>query len=50
MTTPKKKHPRWAGNPRQYQIRAFQKSGIDDPVSLGLCDEFSSPLREGYAA
>lgn len=31
-----------------YDLRAFQKSGIDDPISLGLCDEESTPLRPEY--
>lgn len=31
-----------------YDIRAFQKVGIDDPVSLGLCNEESKPLRPEY--
>lgn len=31
-----------------YDLRAFQKSGIPDPISLGLCDEESRPLREEY--
>lgn len=33
-----------------YDLRAFQKSGIDDPVTLGLCDELATPLRPEYAA
>lgn len=37
----------WPDDPF-YDIRAFQKSGIEDPVSLGLCDEFASPLRSEY--
>lgn len=31
-----------------YDLRAFQKSGIKDPISLGLCDEESKPLRDEY--
>ena len=31
-----------------YDLRAFQRSGIDDPISLGLCDEESTPLRAEY--
>lgn len=31
-----------------YDLRAFQKSGIEDPMSLGLCDEESTPLRPEY--
>lgn len=31
-----------------YDRRAFQKSGIGDPISLGLCDEESTPLRPEY--
>lgn len=33
-----------------YDLRAFQKSGIEDPMSLGLCDLESTPLRPEYAA
>lgn len=39
----------WPDDPF-YDLRAFQKSGIEDPVILGLCDEFSTPLREDYAS
>lgn len=31
-----------------YDLRAFQKSGIEDPITLGLCDEMSTPLRAEY--
>ena len=31
-----------------YDLRAFQKVGIDDPISLGLCDEESTALRPEY--
>lgn len=31
-----------------YDLRAFQRSGIDDPESLGLCDLISTPLRAEY--
>ena len=31
-----------------YDLRAFQKSGIEDPESLGLCDLESKPLRAEY--
>lgn len=33
-----------------YDLRAFQKSGIEDPESLGLCDALATPLRKEYAA
>lgn len=32
-----------------YDVRAFQSSGIDDPVTLGLCDPLTGPLRPEYA-
>lgn len=31
-----------------YDLRAFQRSGIPDPESLGLCDAESRPLRAEY--
>lgn len=31
-----------------YDLRAFQKVGIEDPISLGLCDLESTPLRPEY--
>jgi hypothetical protein len=31
-----------------YDLRAFQKSGIEGPVSLGLCDVEAKPLRDEY--
>ena len=37
----------WPVDP-YYDLRAFQKAGIHDPVSLGLCDEESKPLRAEY--
>lgn len=37
----------WPLDPH-YDLRAFQKSGIDDPESLGLCDLVSTPLRPEY--
>ena len=37
----------WPGDPF-YDLRAFQKAGIEDPESLGLCDEFAKPLRAEY--
>jgi hypothetical protein len=39
----------WPDDPF-YDLRAFQKSGIEDPESLGLCDAFATPLRPEYAA
>jgi len=33
-----------------YDIRAFQLSGIDDPVALNLCDPLATPLRPEMAA
>jgi hypothetical protein len=38
----------WPLDPH-YDLRAFQRSGIDDPESLGLCDLISRPLRAEYA-
>lgn len=38
----------WPDDPF-YDLRAFQKSGIEDPESLGLCDALATPLRPGYA-
>jgi hypothetical protein len=38
----------WPVDP-YYDIRAFQKSGIEDPESLGLCEMYSGPLRDEYA-
>lgn len=32
-----------------YDLRAFQKSGVEDPESLGLCDALARPLRDEYA-
>lgn len=37
----------WPWDP-YYDLRAFQKVGIEDPMSLGLCDEESTPLRPEY--
>lgn len=37
----------WPVDP-YYDLRAFQKVGIEDPISLGLCDEESTPLRPEY--
>ena len=37
----------WPSDPF-YDLRAFQKAGIDDPESIGLCDEFATPLRPEY--
>lgn len=37
----------WPLDPH-YDLRAFQRSGIDDPESLGLCDLVSKPLRPEY--
>jgi hypothetical protein len=39
----------WPDDPF-YDLRAFQKSGIEDPESLGLCDALATPLRPEYAA
>lgn len=39
----------WPEDP-YYDLRAFQLSGVDDPVGLGLCDAFAKPLRPEYAA
>lgn len=33
-----------------YDLRAFQKVGIDDPISIGMCNEESLPLRPEYRA
>jgi hypothetical protein len=38
----------WPADPH-YDLRAFQKSGIEDPESLGLCDALATPLRVEYA-
>ena len=38
----------WPGEDVFYDIRAWQKSGIPDPVSLGLCDPEAKPLRREY--
>lgn len=38
----------WPDDPF-YDLRAFQKSGIEDPVALGLCDPEAKPLRPEYA-
>lgn len=32
-----------------YDLRAFQRSGIEDPESAGLCDAIATPLRPEYA-
>lgn len=37
----------WPLDPH-YDLRAFQKSGIEDPETLGLCDQFAQPLRPEY--
>lgn len=37
----------WPDDPH-YDLRAFQQSGIEDPVALGLCDGISTPLRPEY--
>lgn len=37
----------WPLSP-SYDLRAFQRSGIEDPESLGLCDTFATPLRPEY--
>lgn len=37
----------WPFNPF-FDIRAFQKTGIEDPESLGLCDAIATPLRSEY--
>jgi hypothetical protein len=37
----------WPIDPH-YDFRAFQKSGIEDPESLGLCELISTPLRPEY--
>lgn len=37
----------WPIDPN-YDLRAFTRSGIEDPESLGLCDRISKPLREEY--
>lgn len=31
-----------------YDLRAFQRAGIEDPESLGLCDAEATPLRPEY--
>jgi len=33
----------WPDDPF-FDVRAFQKAGIEDPVSLGMCDEFAKGL------
>lgn len=38
----------WPSDPF-YDLRAFQRSGIEDPVALGLCDATATPLRPEYA-
>lgn len=38
----------WPSDPF-YDLRAFQRSGIEDPVALGLCDAIATPLRPEYA-
>jgi hypothetical protein len=38
----------WPVDP-YYDLRAFQRSGIPDPESLGLCELESKPLRPEYA-
>ena len=38
----------WPGHDIFYDLRAFQKAGIDDPITLELCDEISTPLRPEY--
>ena len=38
----------WPDDPF-YDLRAFQKSGIDDPAAMGLCDAIATPLRPEYA-
>jgi hypothetical protein len=37
----------WPLDPH-YDLRAFQRSGIEDPESLGLCELTSKPLRPEY--
>lgn len=37
----------WPLDPH-YDLRAFQRSGIEDPESLGLCELISTPLRPEY--
>ena len=37
----------WPLDPH-YDLRAFQRSGIEDPESLGLCNLQSTPLRPEY--
>lgn len=39
----------WPVDPH-YDIRAFEHSGIEDPVVLGLCEPLAKPLRSEYAA
>lgn len=38
----------WPEDDPFYDLRAFQKSGVEDPVSLGLCDEWAAALRPEY--
>lgn len=38
----------WPIDPH-YDLRAFQRSGIDDPESLGLCEIVSRSLRPEYS-
>lgn len=40
----------WPGDDVFYDVRAWQKSGIPDPVALGLCNLEAHPLRPEYAA
>jgi hypothetical protein len=37
----------WPDDPF-YDLRAFEKSGIPDPVALGMCDAIATPLRPEY--
>lgn len=37
----------WPLSPH-YDLRAFQRSGFEDPESLGLCDAIATPLRPEY--
>jgi hypothetical protein len=40
----------WPGDDVFYDVRAWQKSGVPDPVLLGLCNLEAHPLRPEYAA
>lgn len=37
----------WPDDPF-YDLRAFQQSGVEDPVAIGMCDRIATPLRDEY--